>query len=841
MRRVAKSVLGLGLATGLLFSGAIGATGAPTRPAPLTGVGSGGPLATPAATKIADTSDNLDNAMDAKRQALREQALHLVLTGQRKVQTINGSQVVKVGTKVATLSRAERARVRAGATVAPRIVDQYVELSRQQTDKIFVVLTEFGNERAPQFPDQDTNPAVPGPETFAGPLHNEIPEPDRTVDNSTIWQPDFSAEHYRQLYFGTGAGVESLKTYYQKQSSGRYSVDGMVTDWVKVKYNEARYGRSTDDPTDANGDDPAVCASIVCNNTWALLADGLTQWVADQKAAGRTSAQIKETLTSYDRYDRYDYDGDGNFNEPDGYIDHFQIVHAGGDEADGDRFQGEDAIWSHRWYAYGNQIGQTGPAQNQMGGTPIGDTGLWVGDYTIQPENGGLSVFAHEYGHDLGLPDHYDTAASGDNPVSWWTLMAQSRAKAKGDVGIGTRPADLGSWDKLQLGWLDYETAVAGQNKTYRLGPHEYNTGKPQGVVVVLPKKQVTTTLVTPNGGSKQWWSGSGDDLTSTLTHVVPVPQDSPTLTFAANYDIEEGYDYAQVQVDDGSGFVSLPGGLTTVAVNNGIDGNSDGWKNASYDLSAYAGKTVRLRFTYVTDGGVAGNDDNPGNNGLFVDDLAISSAGTVIYRDGAEAGTNNWVADGFSIVGSSITKAYDQYYIATNRSYVSYDKYLQTGPYNFGFLPDLPQQVEFFPYQQGLVVNYWDTSQSDNNTSQHPGAGLVLPIDAHPQAIYNLDGVPWRGRIQTYDAPFSLLRADSFTLHTGGKESYIRGAAAQPLFDDTRSYFDPVQPRVGVKTAGVGVTLRVRQESGTSMTVRLGTSKSVSSAATLASARRNG
>ena len=30
-------------------------------------------------------------------------------------------------------------------------------------------------------------------------------------------------------------------------------------------------------------------------------------------------------LPHLDLWDRYDYDGDGNFNEPDGYIDHFQL------------------------------------------------------------------------------------------------------------------------------------------------------------------------------------------------------------------------------------------------------------------------------------------------------------------------------------------------------------------------------------------------------------------------------------------------------------------------------------------------------------------------------------
>ncbi len=172
----------------------------------------------------------------------------------------------------------------------------------------------------------------------------------------------------------------------------------------RCKYNEARYGRSNGYP----------CASIVCSNTWSLVTDAVNQWVADQKAAGRTQAQIVADLKSFDQWDRYDADGDGNFNEPDGYIDHFQVVHAGGDQADGDPQQGEDAIWSHRWYV--DQTSGQGP--EGLGGTQIGTTGIWVGDYTIQPENGGMSVFTHEYGHDLGLPDLYDTTTGADNGVN---------------------------------------------------------------------------------------------------------------------------------------------------------------------------------------------------------------------------------------------------------------------------------------------------------------------------------------------------------------------------------------------------------------------------------------
>ena len=130
---------------------------------------------------------------------------------------------------------------------------------------------------------------------------------------------------------------------------------------------------------------------------------------------------------------------------------------------------------------------------------------------------------------------------------------------------------------------------------------------------------------------------------------------------------------------------------------------------------------------------------------------------------------------------------------------------------------------MEHYPYQDGLLMSYWDTSFGDNNTSEHPGQGLILPIDSHPQPIYHLDGQPWRARIQVYDAPFSLKKADSFTLHLNGQASYIRGQKAQPLFDDSQSYWNPVQPTVGVKVPDAGVRISVLSQSASTMRIRVG------------------
>ena len=111
----------------------------------------------------------------------------------------------------------------------------------------------------------------------------------------------------------------------------------------------------------------------------------------------------------FDQFDQYDKNGDGNKNEPDGVIDHLMVIHAGvGQEAGGGKL-GNDAIWSHR-----SKVGQNHmQLKVQNAKVPYWGGKMAAFDYTIEPEDGAVGVFAHEFGHDLGLPDEYDTKYSG--------------------------------------------------------------------------------------------------------------------------------------------------------------------------------------------------------------------------------------------------------------------------------------------------------------------------------------------------------------------------------------------------------------------------------------------
>ncbi len=727
---------------------------------------------------------NLDGPFSQQQRRQKQVALEKLAAGEGdkgKAETFrrNGSKVMKLDDK------------------------KYVELQREKTDKIFTVLIEFGDKVDPEYGGK------------AGPQHNQIAQPDRSKDNSTYWQEDFDQAHYEDTYFGEGPG--SLKSYYEKQSSGRYSVEGEVSDWVKVEYNEARYGSN-------------FCGASTCSTVWDAIKHGVTAWVEAQKASGKSSQEIADKLAEYDKWDRYDFDGDGNFNERDGYIDHFQWIHAGEDESAGGGAQGENAIWAHRWYAYGHDVGKTGPDYNQAGGTEIGDTGIWVGDYTVQPENGGLGVFAHEYGHDLGLPDLYDTSGTGENSVGFWSLMSSGSWLNKGEDAIGDWAGDLSAWDKFQLGWLDYETAKAATKSTHKLGYHNYNTENPQALIVELPKKQQTTTIVKPAEGTMQWWSGSGDNLSNTLTRSVDLTgKSSATLNFKGWYDIEANYDYlyTEVSTDGGENWTALDGTVAGEPIPRdggdtpALHGQSGTYKDLTYSLDAYAGQKFDLRFRYQTDGGVA-------PKGFAADALSITADGTTLFEDGAEDGEHAWTADGFSRIAESFTKEYPQFYVVENRQYVSYDKSLEVGPYNFGWATDKPNWVERYPYQRGMMVWLWDTSQKDNNVGQHAGEGLILPVDAHAKPERWDDDTLMRPRIQAYDSTFSWYPSGGMKLHKDGEATYVWPKWGNHAFDDHKgTYWYETNPQASVQVPDTNTRIEIVKQpySGKTITVEVGPS----------------
>jgi immune inhibitor A len=179
---------------------------------------------------------------------------------------------------------------------------------------------------------------------------------------------------------------------------------------------------------------------------------------------------------------------------------------------------------------------------------------------------------------------------------------------------------------------------------------------------------------------------------------------------------------------------------------------------------------------------------------------------------DGIEDAAPWTFADGFHQTTGTDKNFYDNYYVVENRQYLGYDTGLKTSPYNF-FDPARPNWVEKYPFQDGVLVSYWDTSQGDNNTGEHPGSGLILPIDVHPNTIRKDDGTPARNRVQLYDAPLTFDRTDSFVLHnsaTGGAYR-VQSQRGVQLFDDRGTYWNAEIPDAGVKLPALGTLIELQ------------------------------
>ena len=216
---------------------AIGIGQLPSRSAAADTSPSGGPVASQGAKGA--HADELPNPLEDKRRDLRERALTNVLNGSvegRAARRQQGGQGRPGGRR--TGGRARRGRPSSPPSARTSTSSWRARRPTRSSSSWPSSATSGTRTSRTRTPTR----TPPGRPRFDGPLHNAIPAagPDyRQLDG--LAGRLLTAQHYRELYFGKG---ESVKTYYEKQSSGRYSVDGTVSDWVKVPYNEARYGRS---------------------------------------------------------------------------------------------------------------------------------------------------------------------------------------------------------------------------------------------------------------------------------------------------------------------------------------------------------------------------------------------------------------------------------------------------------------------------------------------------------------------------------------------------------------------------------------------------------------------
>lgn len=128
-------------------------------------------------------------------------------------------------------------------------------------------------------------------------------------------------------------------------------------------------------------------------------------------------------------------------------------------------------------------------------------------------------------------------------------------------------------------------------------------------------------------------FSGNGSGTDASAVFRGTVPSVNPTLTYLTSYQTEPDFDYGftVISTDGGRTYTTLANGNTTPTVapapaGSGFTGSTTLPTWESFDLSAYAGKSVLLGFRYLS-------DQNTDLGGWYIDDVRL---GGRLINDGS-------------------------------------------------------------------------------------------------------------------------------------------------------------------------------------------------------------
>lgn len=614
-----------------------------------------------------------------------------------------------------------------------------------------------------EFPNSDTFDWCGAPVTTTGPLHNQIPAPGPR-DNNTIWYDNATPSLYNELYFGVGpnAGVivhhpnlgtvdlrgNTMANYYLEQSEGKFVPKGEVyPKWLRAAHSEGWYGADSESWNDTH----TICEAGGNHN---VLAGDLVREVVD-------AINVDDPSFAWQNYD-----GDG-----DGVVDNFTVIHAGMGQEGGGGQQGDFAIWSHA-SAIDFPSGKLACA---AGSTGCPDRDIYVRSYSMDPENLDVGVISEEFGHAaFGLPDIYSTDAQA-SPSNWAIMEAGSW---NGILG-GMQPAPFPLVFRYLVGWaqpveLDYMTKMA-TTKVGQLSLRPKNTQ--QGIKINLPDQVIETP--NPLDTGKAWWSDRADLADFYLAHDFDLTTaTAPIFSFASYWSFETDYDYGYFEVSDNGGttWTKLKDTTGFFVLDNagaGVDYglNDIGQGTLSFDLTAYAGKTITLRLHYTSDVGVQ-------YDGWWGDDFKLTDGETTLFTDDVESGTDGWTTNNFVIV--PLTRTFPLYYMAEWRNLSGFDRGLAY-PYTTIYSNDATTewQVDRCPYTVPGMLLWLRNGAQDfdytlyNSLYDPPSYGpkhAVLIVDSHYWPL------EWEGmgtseahlrlnsRCQPGNATFTLQKTTPFT-----------------------------------------------------------------------------
>lgn len=618
------------------------------------------------------------------------------------------------------------------------------------------------------YKDVHTDNAVVALIEFPDFKHNRLPKPE---NDEYLWTADFSPKHYDKLLFNnngykTPEGIEltTLTQFYQEQSAGSWQVDGTVTNWITAKNEAKYYGGHKGSSKDAN--------------PRALVAETL-------ETIGK---QIAGEEWKYDQRDPYDIDEDHNVMEPDGMLDNLFVVHSGVGEDSGGGELGEDAIWAHRW--------------TLSRPTTIPGTSLKAYDYIIQGEEGSAGVFGHEYGHNLGLPDEYDTDGSGNGePIGVWSVM--SAGSWAGKIP-GTEPTGFSPWAKLWLKevyggtWptateISFDDLKKGRSYQHELKEAVADTSTGKILKINLPDRDLEAP--TQPKGKFSYFSAKGDNLDTKLTspEIDLTGAAKATLSFDSWRQIEEGYDYLYVNI--------YAGGDKPEVVKQYDDDTKDLWVSEEIDLSKFAGKKIKVEFNYVTDGGLA-------MEAFYVDNIKVKADDKVVFEDDAE-GEAKFELNGFMKFDGSPSK-HPNYYLIEWRTHNGVD----------AALAKWKRGNSLVSYDPGLVVWYYDGrydigGAADNMSGLHPGEGFLSVVDAHQRGHFWSDGKIADSRYQMVDAAFNFkkVKTSPIEILRNGLTMSYPGLPGIDKFSDQNDYSaEDYSPKGGgIILPVLGLTIQVK------------------------------